>query len=131
MTKHAESEVARTSQTTLGQDMGALARHWLSGRRGMLIVGGGLALGGVGFGWSWLVAAGIAPIILGVLPCVAMCALGLCMKGGKASTSARPDAAEADEGSQIPGKGDALPHKGSPAAQPTVSRRLVQEPDDK
>lgn len=65
--------------TTLGQDLWALTRYWLRGRRGPLIIGGGVALGGVVFGWSWLVAAGIAPILLGVLPCVAMCALGLCM----------------------------------------------------
>ncbi len=31
--------------------------------------------------WSWLVAIGIAPLILSVLPCVVMCGLGLCMKG--------------------------------------------------
>lgn len=34
---------------------------------------------GIGYNWSWLVAAGIAPLLLSVLPCVAMCALGLCM----------------------------------------------------
>lgn len=31
--------------------------------------------------WSWLIAAGLAPLLLSVLPCAAMCALGLCMKG--------------------------------------------------
>jgi hypothetical protein len=29
--------------------------------------------------WDWLAAAGLAPIILAVLPCVVMCALGVCM----------------------------------------------------
>jgi hypothetical protein len=29
--------------------------------------------------WQSLVAAGVATVILGVLPCLAMCALGLCM----------------------------------------------------
>jgi hypothetical protein len=39
------------------------------------------------FNWGWLVAAGVAPILLAVLPCLAMCALGLCMgRGGKEST---------------------------------------------
>ena len=59
---------------------------WAS-RRNLFI---GLALaGGAGamfFGWDWLVAAGLAGIILGVLPCLAMCALGLCanrLMGGK------------------------------------------------
>jgi hypothetical protein len=43
----------------------------------MLVLGSGLVLN-----WSWLVAIGLAPIILGVLPCVAMCALGMCVMGG-------------------------------------------------
>jgi hypothetical protein len=29
--------------------------------------------------WSWLVAVGIAPLLLTALPCIAMCGLGLCM----------------------------------------------------
>ncbi len=29
--------------------------------------------------WQWLVAAGLAPIILAVLPCGIMCVLGVCM----------------------------------------------------
>lgn len=52
---------------------------WLQGRRGLIaltaiVVGLGLALN-----WSWLVAAGATPLLLSVLPCVATCALGLCM----------------------------------------------------
>lgn len=29
--------------------------------------------------WSWLVAIGAAPLLLGIAPCAAMCGLGLCM----------------------------------------------------
>ena len=29
--------------------------------------------------WSWLVAIGVAPLLLSLAPCAAMCALGLCM----------------------------------------------------
>ena len=36
------------------------------------------AAGGLFLGWDWLVAAGLSTLIIGVLPCVAMCALGLC-----------------------------------------------------
>ena len=32
--------------------------------------------------WGWLVAIGIAPLLLKALPCVAMCSLGLCMRKG-------------------------------------------------
>jgi hypothetical protein len=53
--------------------------RWLN-RRNMLIA---IALaGGAGalfFGWDWLVAAGVASIIVAVAPCLVMCALGLCM----------------------------------------------------
>jgi hypothetical protein len=37
-------------------------------------VGAGLALN-----WSWLTAIGVAPVLVAVAPCAAMCALGLCM----------------------------------------------------
>ena len=29
--------------------------------------------------WSWLVVLGVAPLLLTLAPCAAMCALGLCM----------------------------------------------------
>jgi hypothetical protein len=46
---------------------------------------------GLAFNWSWLVAAGVAPILLALAPCAAMCALGLCMSkmGGKSCASDR------------------------------------------
>jgi len=57
---------------------------WLSSRNiliGAALLGGG---GALLFGWNWLVAAGFASLILGVLPCLVMCALGLCMhRAGK------------------------------------------------
>ena len=45
----------------------------------LLLIGSVFVVAGTIFGWSWLVALGIAPVLLSVLPCVAMCALGLCM----------------------------------------------------
>jgi len=47
--------------------------------RPTLAAGAAVAVAGLAFNWSWLVAAGIAPVLLSLLPCVAMCALGLCM----------------------------------------------------
>jgi hypothetical protein len=29
--------------------------------------------------WSWLAAIGVAPLLLAIAPCAAMCGLGLCM----------------------------------------------------
>jgi hypothetical protein len=34
-------------------------------------------------GWDWLVAAGLATTIVALGPCLAMCALGLCIGRGK------------------------------------------------
>lgn len=55
---------------------------WLSGRRGLMLVAGtGIGVGAI-VGWPWLASAAVGPILLSTLPCVAMCALGLCMMGG-------------------------------------------------
>lgn len=64
-------------------------RHYLTGRRGLVILSAAIAAAGVAISWNWLAAAGIAPILLALAPCAAMCALGLCMnKKAKSSPSA-------------------------------------------
>jgi YHS domain-containing protein len=51
----------------------------------------GLAVIGLASGWSWVVALGLAPLILGVAPCLIMCALGACMMGkGMSGPSSGP-----------------------------------------
>src|SRR6266571_4205439 len=60
---------------------------WMPTKRWALI---GLAIGGaiagLALGWDWIVAAGMPPLVVSVLPCVAMCALGMCaMHGGQTS----------------------------------------------
>ena len=45
----------------------------------MIAAGVVIAVAGLAFNWSWLVAAGVAPVLLSLLPCAAMCAAGLCM----------------------------------------------------
>jgi hypothetical protein len=74
----------------------------LQGRRSLIVLGA-LALGlGAAFNWSWLVAAGVAPLLLSALPCVAMCAFGLCMSrmnsfsAGKTSPIASHEEAATD-----------------------------------
>jgi hypothetical protein len=51
------------------------------GRNRLLVGGAALSLiaAGLIWQWSWLVAIGVAPLLLSAAPCVAMCALGLCM----------------------------------------------------
>ena len=66
-------------------------REWFRGRRGWLIGGAVAVIAlGLGLGWEWLAAVGALPLIVGVLPCVAMCALGLCMKGGGTDSCHQP-----------------------------------------
>lgn len=85
-----KSETAKAPEISLTQQLIDVLRYWLSGRRGLIAVAVLAAVGGIVMNWGWLAAAGIAPIILAVLPCAAMCALGLCankMMGGKSSCS--------------------------------------------
>ena len=56
-------------------------RRWLIGGA---LVGVPLLLWG---GWDWLAAAGLATVLIAVAPCLAMCALGLCMRGGKSNSA--------------------------------------------
>lgn len=67
------------SQASLGRDILHAVRYYLGGSRGLITAGAAIVVAGLAFNWSWLVAAGIAPLLLSVLPCVAMCAMGLCM----------------------------------------------------
>jgi hypothetical protein len=64
----------------------------LMGNRRRLLILGAIVLGlGLFFKWNWLVAAGVTPLLISALPCVAMCALGLCMtKMGSGAPAAQP-----------------------------------------
>ncbi|HQT65659.1 hypothetical protein [Acidiphilium sp. 20-67-58] len=55
---------------------------------GLSAVGFGvLAYGG---GWHWLIAIGLAPIILSFLPCAIMSGLGICLMGMSKTKSEPP-----------------------------------------
>jgi hypothetical protein len=75
-------ENLKKAEPSLTRDILYAARYYLSGRRGLFVLGGIALFAGLAFNWGWLVAAGAAPLILGVAPCLAMCALGLCMSKG-------------------------------------------------
>lgn len=86
------------SKTSLGQDLRHALRYYLGGRRGVIVLAAVVLAAGAALNWSWLVAAGIAPVLLALLPCAAMCALGLCMNklsGQSCSTgkTSKPDSA--------------------------------------
>jgi hypothetical protein len=58
---------------------GSAVKSYLPGRRGLLVLASVVLVAGLVMNWSWLVAAGIAPILLAVAPCALMCAAGYCM----------------------------------------------------
>jgi hypothetical protein len=61
--------------------------NYVSSRWLLLAIGALVLIIGATLNWGWLVAAGIAPILIAVAPCAIMCGLGLCamkmMSGSK------------------------------------------------
>ena len=111
MTNTKLPEAARNS---LSGDLLYAARYYF-GSRTRLIVVAAAALGlGAYFNWGWLVAAGIAPLLLTVLPCAAMCAVGLCM-GGRSKS-------QRDEVASSPSSGEESGETSSP--------RLMTQPGE-
>ena len=87
-------------------------RRYLDGRRRPLIAATVLVSVGVASSWNWLAAFGIAPLVLSVLPCAAMCALGLCM--GRMGGSRPPWDGVLDK---------------SPRSSPSIDRPLTKAAD--
>lgn len=87
-----ESSSTENAGRAARRDVFASARHYLQGRRGLLILGGVIAGAGLALSWSWLEALGVASVLLTLLPCAAMCALGLCMNrvGGRSCSTSTP-----------------------------------------
>lgn len=68
---------------------------WLHNRRALMIAAAVvLAVGGLALGWNWLVAVGLAPVLIAALPCVAMCAVGLCAMGKGNQSCSKSDAGD-------------------------------------
>jgi YHS domain-containing protein len=68
-----------TSDQSLTRDILYAARYYLGGPRRLIVLAVILIVGGVALNWGWLVAAGLAPILIALLPCAVMCVLGMCM----------------------------------------------------
>ncbi len=82
------TETMKAGEPSLAKSTMDLVRYYLSGRRGLILLSVA-ALGlAMALNWGWLAAVGIAPLLLALAPCAAMCALGLCMsKMGNQSIS--------------------------------------------
>ncbi|MGQ0654803.1 MAG: hypothetical protein ACT4P4_21485 [Betaproteobacteria bacterium] len=76
------------AQLSLPRTALALLGHYLGGRRGLIVLGLAAAAG-LYASWGWLAAVGIAPLLVALAPCAAMCALGLCAHkmGGKSCST--------------------------------------------
>lgn len=84
----ARTETKDSAQLSLAQTATALVRR-LTNRKVLVVLTVAVVGAGLVLNWSWLVAAGIAPILLALAPCAAMCAAGLCMNkmGGKSCSA--------------------------------------------
>jgi hypothetical protein len=58
---------------------GSRLRNYLGGRRGWILLALVVVSAALYLNWGWLAAIGVAPLLLALAPCAAMCALGLCM----------------------------------------------------
>lgn len=98
------AESTKTDGLSWSEPIAGLARHYLSGRRGLVVLAVAIVAAGLVLNWGWLVAVGVAPILLGLAPCTVMCALGLCMnkKGGKSCSSESNDKSAKAKSSSTP-----------------------------
>ncbi len=67
-------------------------RRWFQGRRRWFVIGVAVVIAGLWLGWDWLAAIGALPVLVALAPCLAMCALGLCMRGGASGSCEQPAA---------------------------------------
>lgn len=52
---------------------------WFQGRRRWSVIALLILVAAIAFGWPWLAPLGALPLLVSILPCLSMCALGLCM----------------------------------------------------
>jgi hypothetical protein len=132
-------QVAGENTPSLARDWLHALRYWLRGRRGVaVLVVSAVAIGGA-LNWSWL-AAGIAPLLVTVLPCAVMCGLGLCMNkmtGRSCSTSSGSpghsstpmlNAVQRIAADSEPAKRAPASHTAGAGAPPDLSSRSAAEP---
>lgn len=91
-----DSLVPQIARIPTAPKTGGRIRAWIVSPRGLLIGGLVIVATGLALGWNWVVAAGLAPIILSLAPCAVMCALGMCMMG-RGRSAAPPGAASGVE----------------------------------
>ena len=127
--------------TSLARDGILLARHYLGSRNVLLALAAIAIVAGIGFNWNWLVATGLAPVLVAALPCAVMCGLGLCFHrlfgASCASEQSRPTVAadRADEIAAPPNRATAISsasdsRNGTPDAA-TVAQNKMQSDNER
>src|SRR5260370_40972102 len=82
---------ATTAEPSLGRDVFNAVKYYLGNRWALLGLGCLAVIAGLSFGgWGWLVAAGLAPVILSKFPCLVIGAFGICMPCRSSSTEPSP-----------------------------------------
>ncbi len=114
-----KSESSNATETSLTRDLVYAARYYLGGRRALILLTVAALGAGAALNWGWLVAMGVAPLLLVFAPCAVMCALGLCMSKAKGK-SLSPEA-ETSERSQ--------PHAGADPSVRVGSNDLESLPE--
>jgi hypothetical protein len=71
-------ETTTPADASLKREWLDAARYYLGNRWVLLTLGTLVFVIGAALNWGWLVAAGVAPIIISLAPCAIMCAIGLC-----------------------------------------------------
>jgi hypothetical protein len=94
-------QTANATTQPLAGAFGGWLRQYVGGRRSLILLFAAFLAAGASLNWGWLVTAGIAPQILALVPCAAMCALGLCINkmGGTSCSGATKPADQASEAS--------------------------------
>ena len=78
--------------SSLTRDLLYATRYYFLRPRVLVTLAAIAIVTGLALNWSWLVAAGLAPLLISTLPCLVMCAFGVCMlcrSGQKHSALAR------------------------------------------
>lgn len=113
--------------SSLTRDLVYTGRYYLLSRRGLVVLALVAIIAGIAFNWSWLVATGIAPILLILLPCaVVMCGLGLCFNrffGNSCSTEQSRPSTVTNRTEELSAQQD------HPASTNSASARSEEEAD--
>lgn len=85
-------ETGKAEQEIAAPSIGSRPRNH-PGRRGWILLALVAVSAALYLNWGWLAAIGVAPLLLALAPCAAMCALGLCMSrsGGKSCSTSTSD----------------------------------------